>query len=168
MLLSSNSSFAGYGNFDNWSSVYTYLPILPPSLHSPVNRRLAVFCHTHFSVLPHQPTPVHWSLDLKIFATPILTYDVWNCPFSAYWLLTLQLAVNQFSLAGWEISCWQKGADKHNRKTSENSIITFILINWGVIINFSTNWSFGAPGYSLRWYLPIYCSVEEIQISWYL
>ena len=30
-------------------------------------------------------------------------------------------------------------------KTPENALITFIFMNWGIIIHFTTNWSFGAP-----------------------
>ena len=30
-------------------------------------------------------------------------------------------------------------------KTPENALITFIFINWGIIIHFTTNWSLGAP-----------------------
>ena len=57
---------------------------------------------------------------------------------------------NQFYLAGWEISCvscWDKGTD-NVFPTPENALITFIFINWGIIIHFTTNWSWGAPDYS--------------------
>ena len=30
-------------------------------------------------------------------------------------------------------------------KTPENALITFIFINWGITIHFTTNWSLGAP-----------------------
>ena len=34
---------------------------------------------------------------------------------------------------------------QQHRKTPENALITFIFINWGIIIHFTTNWSLGAP-----------------------
>ena len=34
---------------------------------------------------------------------------------------------------------------QQHRETPENALITFIFINWGIIIHFTTNWSLGAP-----------------------
>ena len=38
---------------------------------------------------------------------------------------------------------------QQHRKTPENALITFIFINCGIIIHFTTNWSLGAPESSL-------------------
>ena len=51
------------------------------------------------------------------------------------------------------MSCWEKGTDNvfpaTLKKKPENALITFIFINWGIIIHFTTNWSLGAPAFPL-------------------
>ena len=99
------------------------------------------------------PPPPLWRIDLRPFATPSLTYDVENCRFPAYWLRTLQLAgkpTNLIFLTGKFLVCLAGKKEQiifsqQYWKTPENALITFIFINWGIIIYFSTNWSLGAP-----------------------
>ena len=38
---------------------------------------------------------------------------------------------------------------QQHSKTREDALITFIFINGGIIIHFTTNWSLGAPGFRM-------------------
>ena len=75
-----------------------------------------------------------------------------NCCFSACWLLNLQLAGKPTTfifLAGKFLVCLAGKKEQiifsqQYWKTPENALITYIFINWGIMIHFSTNWSLGA------------------------
>ena len=58
------------------------------------------------------------------------------------------------------MSCWEKGTDNvfpETLKTPENDLITFIFINWRIIIHFTTNWSLGAPVHRVLMLLKGHC-----------